>query len=80
MNEFVLTDHKDTTSAVFLLSILKGDPVQVAFQRALGAACASCLHIEGAKFTLEDANQLSLQVRFHSKTFSVKPAIAITHP
>jgi len=57
----------DTASAVFVYYLVNSPnmPVHQAFRNGLAAACASCLSINGAEFTLEEMERMYGRIRVH---------------
>jgi len=61
----------DTCSAVFLFHLLSGTPSVQAFQKALGAASASCLASESASFELQTAEELGQRIIVTMKNMKI---------
>lgn len=55
----------DTVAGVMLSRMVEGDPAEDAFAMGLAAASASCLQMEGARFTLEQMDDLRQHLVMH---------------
>jgi len=61
----------DTCSAVFMIGLLQGISAHESYKRALGAASASCLNMEGANFSLDEMDKITSKIQME-KSQSMK--------